>query len=92
MQTRAVTVPTEISIPPVIMTRLSAHESTISDAFSLRTLKKVCGFLKPDPRNMTAQRYMAANTAIVITRRRFVSDRGLFFASTVSFLFLRKFI
>ena len=83
-----------MSIPPVIITRLSAHERTMSEAFSFSRFRKVCGFLNYAPRKITARRYMAAKTEIVITRRRFVSESGFLFASAVSFcLFLfRKFI
>ena len=41
MQTRHVTCPTEISIPPVIMTSVIPQDKTKSEAFSLRILKNI---------------------------------------------------
>ena len=87
MLTSATTPPTEISIPPVIITRLIPHAVMINAACAFKMLKNACGFKKPEPRNNIAARYMTKKTTIVIISSRFVSDtflnQLLFFAVVV---------
>ena len=71
--TSATTPPTEISIPPVIMTKLIPQESMIRAALAFRILKNVCGFKKPFPWNTIAPIYIAKNTTIVMVSSRLVS-------------------
>ena len=71
--TSAVTPPTEISIPPVIITKLRPQDRIIRYAFAFMILNKVCVFKKPFPRKIIALRYITTNTTIVIVRSRLVS-------------------
>ena len=73
MLTSATTPPTEISIPPVIMTKLMPQDSMIRAALAFSILKNVCGFKKPFPWNTIAPIYIAKNTTIVMVSSRLVS-------------------
>ena len=88
MLTSATTPPTEISIPPVIMTRLIPQAVMISAACAFRILKKACGFKNPEPRKIIAEMYITKKTTMVIISSRFVSDtflNQLLFFSAVFF-------
>ena len=73
MLTKATTPPTEISMPPVIITRLMPQAVMIRAAFAFKILKKVWGFKKPFFKNTIAPMYITRNTVTVMMRSRFVS-------------------
>ena len=77
--TSATTPPTEISILPVIITRLSPHAVMTSAPFAFKMLKNVCGFKKPPPSNIIAPIYIRKNTTIVIVKSRLASESAAFF-------------
>ena len=71
MQTRAVTDPTEMSIPPVIMTMVCPRAMTRRPALDTKRLKNICGFAKPLSENTTIPAaYMTTKSAIVMIRRK----------------------
>ena len=71
IQTRAVTEPTEISIPPVIITMVSPHAITRSPALDTNRFRNICGFAKPLSAKMIIPAiYITANKAIVIRSRK----------------------
>ena len=70
----AVIMPTEISMPPVIMTMLMPQDRMIMPAFSLRMLQKELGLRKPEPRKAMAVAYMTKNTTMVMVSSRLLSD------------------
>ena len=73
MLTNATTPPTEISMLPVIMTRLSPHAVMINAPFAFKMLKNVCGFKNPPPSKIIAPIYIKKNTTIVMVSSRLVS-------------------
>ena len=79
MLTNATTPPTEISMLPVIMTRLSPHAVMINAPFAFKMLKNVCGFKNPPPSKIIDPIYIKKNTTIVMVKSRLASESDNFF-------------
>ena len=70
IQTNAVTEPTEISIPPVIMTNVIPQPITIKPAFEMNRFINIWGFAKPlSSKIIIPAMYITANNTIVIINR-----------------------
>ena len=70
MQTSAVTEPTEISIPPVIITIVRPQEITRRPAFDTKRFRNICGLAKPLSAKITIPAaYITKNRTIVINSR-----------------------
>ena len=77
--TSATTPPTEISMLPVIITRLSPHAVMINAPLAFNILKNVCGFKNPPPSKIIAPIYIRKNTTMVIVKSRLASESDTFF-------------
>ena len=71
--TRAITPPTDISMPPLIMTMVREQATSIREALLLRISKSCCGLLKPPPQMRMARIYIAKKMHIVMVIRSLVS-------------------
>ena len=68
---RATTEPTEISIPPVIMTMVMPVATTIRPALEMNRFRKFCTFANPRPPNMMMPTmYIARNSTMVTANRK----------------------
>ena len=93
MTVRAITPPTEISMPPPIITTVSEQEMMMSAALLLRMSKRFCARRKPPPQTSIASPYMQTKMQIVIVIRSCVSVRrsrrfaGIFVKSLMRYSF-----
>ncbi len=79
MQTSAVTEPTEISIPPVIITIVWPTAITSRPALDISRSKNICGLAKPlSLKIIMPEIYIARNNSIVIIRRKVLEFIFLF--------------
>ena len=76
MTVRPITPPTEMLMPPPIMTTVRAQEMMMSAALSFSRSKICWAFRKPPPSVTIAPRYMAAKIPILMTIRSCASVRG----------------
>ena len=91
MVTRATTLPTEISMLPVIMTIVSEQAMMIRKELSLSMSKSICGFRKPPPSTIIATAYITTKMPMVMLIRSMVSEIGsLRFMTAPPFLLLLR--
>ena len=68
--------PTEISIPPAIITMVSPHAMTMRNALLLKRSRNCCGLRNPPPQTDIAMPYMLTNVSTVMINKRFVLEIG----------------
>ena len=80
MHTMATTEPTEISMPPVIMTIVMPVATTIRPALDMNRLRKFCTFANPLPPNMMMPTMYITKNSMIVTASRKELPSSFFFS------------
>ena len=80
IHTMATTEPTEMSIPPVIMTMVMPVATTIRPALDMNRLRKFCTFANPLPPNMMMPTMYITKNNMMVTASRKELPSSLFFS------------